>query len=84
MPRRHRMSLAQYREWRALHYRNGDPRDELGWLMRKMLATRSGVIAMLRVDRREAKVGRPQHTPPAIKDADYLHRAYGRRHGHGR
>lgn len=75
-------SFERWREWRRSHYTNGDPRngfDELGPLMVQLLSTRKGAIAVLQSDRRWAKAARRQHTPPTIKDADYLHQAYGRR-----
>jgi hypothetical protein len=78
---RRRADLDAWREWRRAHYFDGDPRGEVGYLLDLLLSTRRGAIAVLRSDRREAKRARPQHTPPMIKDADYLHAAYGRRRG---
>lgn len=83
MPR-HRPTLEQYRQWRLRHYGDGTPRadDDLSFLLAALLSTRRGTQAVRRRDRLEAKTLRPQHTAPAIKDADYLHRAYGQRRGH--
>lgn len=80
---RRRMTLNAWREWRRAHYPDGEPRptDFLGGLLAHLLSTKSGAIAVLRSDRREAKKSRPQHTAHAIKDADYLHADYGRKRG---
>jgi hypothetical protein len=80
---RRRPSLNAWREWRRTHYADGEPRPaaNLSWMLTSLLATKGGSISLLRADRRNAKKARPQHTPPAIKDADYLHAAYGRRRG---
>lgn len=76
-----RREFEVWRAWRREHYGDGTPRadGEPSFLLDALLSTRSGAIAILRSDRREAKKSRPQHTPPALKDADYLHAAYGRR-----
>lgn len=80
---RHAMSLAEYREWRRKHYSDGTPRteDEISYLLGLLLETKYGTIAVLKRDRLEAKYARRQSTPPSIKDAQYLHVAYGRKRG---
>lgn len=84
MPARHRMTLEQYRIWRHEHYWDGTPRpaDDSSFLLDALLSTRRGAIAVRNADRRRAKQERPQHTASPNADADYLHHAYGTRHGH--
>lgn len=85
MPSRHRRSFDEWRKWRLKHYPDGSLRDdELGHLMAQLLSTRRGARALRAAELRYERLRRRGKHPAGMNDADYLHRAYGRRHGYGR